>query len=156
MPKQTLPEHTISILVYNNPGVLYKVMSLVAQRGFNVESVSAEKTRGDKTRIIMAVKADDKSLEQIQKQIYKVIDVLKVSTLDPERKVEKELAFVKVKSPSTPGTGSNMELFQLVDVFSASIVDANPHGFVFELAGSRAKINSFISLIPENLASGKW
>ena len=151
MPKQTLPEHTISILVYNNPGVLYKVMSLVAQRGFNVESISAERTRGDKTRIIMAVKADEKSLEQIQKQIYKVIDVLKVTTIDPEKKVEKELAFIKVKAPASPGTGSNTELFQLVDVFKANIVDANPGGFIFELAGSRDKINSFISLIPDKL-----
>jgi len=149
---RNLAEHTISILVYNKPGVLSKVMSLITRRGFNMESVSAEKTTGDKTRIIVAVRADEQSLEQIQKQLYKIVDVLKVTPIDPEHRIIKELAFVKVKnaSGSTSRTG-NMELFQLVAVFGGEIVNATPSGFVFQVTGSRDKINSFLSLIPENL-----
>jgi acetolactate synthase I/III small subunit len=150
MTKRNLPEHTISILVYNKPGVLSKVMSLITRRGFNMESVSAEKTSGDKTRIIVAVGADDQSLEQIQKQLYKIIDVIRVTPIDPKHKIVKELAFVKVRNLSGQQKTSNMELFQLVDVFGGEIVNATPNGFVFQVTGSRDKINSFISLIPEN------
>ncbi|MBN2530611.1 MAG: acetolactate synthase small subunit [Deltaproteobacteria bacterium] len=151
MANTKLSEHTVSVLVYNKPGVLSKVMSLITRRGFNVESVSAEKTSGDKTRIIVAVKADERSLEQIQKQLYKIVDVIKVTPIDPRHKVVRELAFVKVKNASGLPNASNMELFQLVDVFGGEIINATPSGFVFQLTGSRDKINSFISLIPENL-----
>ena len=151
MANTNLSEHTVSILVFNKPGVLSKVMSLITRRGFNVESVSAEKTSGDKTRIIVAVKADERSLEQIQKQLYKIVDVVKVTPIDPKHKLVRELAFVKVKNATGLPNSSNMELFQLVDVFNGEIVNATPSGFVFQVTGSRDKINSFISLIPENL-----
>ena len=151
MANTNLSEHTVSILVFNKPGVLSKVMSLITRRGFNVESVSAEKTSGDKTRIIVAVKADERSLEQIQKQLYKIVDVVKVTPIDPKHKLVRELAFVKVKNATGLPNSSNMELFQLVDVFNGEIVNATPNGFVFQVTGSRDKINSFISLIPENL-----
>jgi acetolactate synthase-1/3 small subunit len=146
-----LSEHTVSILVHNRPGVLSKVLSLITRRGFNVESVSAEKTYGDKTRIIVAVRADERSLEQIQKQLYKIVDVIKVTPIDEKHKIVKELAFVKVRNMPQQGSTSNGELFQLVDVFGGEIINATPNGFVFQVSGSRDKINSFISLIPENL-----
>ena len=79
------------------------------------------------------------------------MDVVKVTPIDPEHKLVKELAFVKVKNSAGTKGGTNMEMFQLVDVFGGEIVNATPNGFVFQLAGSRDKINSFISLIPENL-----
>ena len=151
MANTNLSEHTVSILVYNKPGVLSKVMSLITRRGFNMESVSAETTSGDHTRIIVAVRADERSLEQIQKQLYKIVDVIKVTPIDPRHKMVRELAFVKVKNASSLANASNMELFQLVDVFGGEIVNATPSGFVFQVTGSRDKINSFISLIPENL-----
>ncbi len=146
-----LSEHTISMLVHNKPGVLSKVLSLITRRGFNVESVSAEKTFGDKTRIIVAVMADELSLEQIQKQLYKIVDVIKVTPIDEKHKIVKEMAFVKVRNIPGQSGNTNGELFQLVDVFGGEIINATPNGFVFQVTGSRDKINSFISLIPESL-----
>jgi len=139
--------HTISVLVHNHPGVMARVASLFTRRGFNVDSITAGKAKNeDMLRLTIVVEADRKSLEQIQKQLYKVIDTVKVSLIEPDLRVERELALIKVKSPG----GLQTELFQLVQVFKGRVVDANPSGFIVEITGPVAKIDAFVNLISRN------
>lgn len=139
--------HTISVLVYNHPGVMAKVTSLFTRRGFNVESISGGKAKNEEMlRLTIVVKADQKSLEQIQKQLYKVIDTVKVSIIQPDLRVEREMALIKVRSPN----GLKSDLFQLADVFRARVVDANPSGFIIEITGPAIKIDAFVNLLPMN------
>lgn len=139
--------HTISVLVYNHPGVMAKVTSLFTRRGYNLESISAGKAKNEEMlRLTIVVKADQKSLEQIQKQLYKVIDTVKVSIIQPDLRVEREMALIKVKSPN----GLKSDLFQLAEVFRGRVVDANPSGFIFEITGPVIKIDAFVNLLPIN------
>jgi len=147
MNEHNCTSHVVSVLVYNNPGVMAKVAGLFTRRGFNVESISAGKAKNeDMLRLTIVVKADKKSLEQIQKQLYKIIDTVKVSVINPDFKVEREMALIKVKSQN----GMKSELFQLVDVFRGKVVDASPSGFIIEITGPVSKIEAFINLISMN------
>jgi len=137
----------ISVLVYNHPGVMAKVAGLFTRRGFNVESITAGKAKyEDMLRLTIVVKADKKSLEQIQKQLFKIIDTVKVSVINPDLKVEREMALIKVRSQN----GLKSELFQLVDVFRGRVVDASPSGFIIEITGPVSKIEAFINLLSIN------
>jgi len=145
--QQNHSRHTISVLVYNHPGIMAKVTSLFTRRGFHVESITAGKAKDEEMlRLTIVVMADSKSLEQIQKQLYKVIDTVKVSLIHPELKVEREMALIKVKPPNVPKS----ELFQLVNVFRGRVVDASPSGFIIEITGPVPKIDAFINLLARN------
>ena len=92
-------DHIVSVLVHNNPGVLSKVTSLVTRRGFNIDGISAGPTRqNDMFRLTIVVKGDDKSIEQIQKQLYKIIDVVKVVPVIRSRMVGREICLIKIKA----------------------------------------------------------
>lgn len=141
-------DHMISILVYNKPGVMAKVTSLFTRRGFNIESISAGKAKENELmRLTIIVKGDDRSIEQIQKQLYKVLETVKVSQINPKNSIEKEMALIKVKT----GNGNKTELFQLVDVFKGKVVDTSANGFIIEITGAAAKIDAFINVISKNL-----
>ena len=139
--------HMISILVYNQPGVMAKVTSLFTRRGFNIESISAGKAKENELmRLTIIVKGDDRSIKQIQKQLYKVLETVKVSPINQAQCVEKEMALIKIKCSN----GSKSELFQLVDVFKGKVLDTNANGFIIEITGATDKIEAFMQLVPKN------
>ena len=146
--KTKYTNHMISILVYNKPGVMAKVTSLFTRRGFNIESISAGKAKEtEMMRMTIIVKGDDRSIEQIQKQLYKVLETVKVSPIHPTNKVEREMGLIKIKLTN----GNKVELFQLVNAFKGIVVDASTIGFTVEMTGPTETIDAFINLIPKNL-----
>ena len=137
-------DHIVSVLVHNNPGVLSKVTSLVTRRGFNIDSISAGPTRqNDMFRLTIVVKGDDKSIEQIQKQLYKIIDVVKVVPIVKNRMVGREICLVKIKA-----SGSDQhEILQIINVFKANVIDVGSNGLIVEITGDPDKIDSFLALL---------
>ena len=113
-------KHTLAILVENKPGVLTRVAGLFSRRGFNIESLAVGVTENaDTSRITIVVSGDDHVLEQVEKQLNKLIDVIRVSDIPPDESVSRELALIKVGVDST----TRAEVMQIVDVFRAKIVD---------------------------------
>ncbi|ADK80732.1 MULTISPECIES: acetolactate synthase small subunit [Sediminispirochaeta] len=145
MREEEYTDHTISVLVNNHPGVLSKLTSLITRRGFNIESIAAGPTKDpDMFRLTIIVKGDDQSVEQIQKQLYKIVDTVKVSPIDPRNKVEREIGLIKLRATN----GSRNEVLQMVNVFKGQVIDSGPGGFVVEIVGSSEKVDSFIGLFP--------
>jgi acetolactate synthase I/III small subunit len=145
MHGENYTDHTISVLVNHHPGVLSKLTSLITRRGFNIDSISAGPAKDpDMYRLTIIVKGDDRSIEQIQKQLYKIVDTVKVSPIDPKNKVEREIGLIKLRASN----GERQEILQMVNVFKGQILDSGPGGFVVEIVGSNEKVNSFISLFP--------
>src|SRR5436190_1300852 len=132
-PGAEMSKHTLSVLVENKPGALMRVTSLFARRGFNIDSLAVGPTeRHDVSRITLRVDCETTTLEQIEKQMHKLVNVLRVHELVPGESVEKELARLKVAAPP----GKRPELMALADVFGAQVADLGPDSIVFELVGS--------------------
>jgi len=137
-------DHIVSVLVHNNPGVLSKVTSLVTRRGFNIDGISAGPTRqNDMFRLTIVVKGDDKSIEQIQKQLYKIIDVVKVVPIIRSRMVGREICLIKIKASGN----EKHEILQIINVFEANVVDVGSNGLIVEITGDSDKIDSFLALL---------
>jgi len=143
MAKNTL-QHTITALVENRPGVLARVSGLFARRGFNIESLAVSIT-DDPTvsRMTIVVGGEETVLEQITKQLNKLIDVIKVIDYTDMPVVERELAMIKVNAE----TRNRAEIMQLVDIFRAKIIDISEKTFTIEVTGSIAKVNAMESLL---------
>ena len=136
--------HTLSILVENKPGVLMRITSLFARRGFNIESLAVGPTeRHDVSRITIRVDCETSPLEQIEKQMHKLVNVLRVAELVPGESIERELVLMKVAAPPN----KRAELMALGEVFNARVVDLGPDSIVFELVGSPEDIDSFEELV---------
>jgi acetolactate synthase I/III small subunit len=137
-------KHTLSVLVENKPGALMRITSLFARRGFNIDSLAVGPTeRHDVSRITIRVDCEHTSLEQIEKQMHKLVNVLRVQELVPGESVERELALLKVAAPAT----KRAELMTLADAFGARIADLGPDSIVFELVGAPEQIDSFEELV---------
>jgi acetolactate synthase-1/3 small subunit len=137
-------KHTLSVLVENKPGALTRVTSMFARRGYNIESLAVGPTeRDDVSRITLRVDCAQHSLEQIEKQMHKLVNVLRVQELAPGESVERELALLKVAAPASKRT----ELMALADVFGARVADLGPDSIVFELTGSPEELDSFQELV---------
>jgi len=137
-------DHIVAVLVHNNPGVLSKVTSLVTRRGFNIDGISAGPTRqNDMFRLTIVVKGDDKSIEQIQKQLYKIIDVVKVVPIVRSRMVGREICLIKIKASGN----EKHEILQIISVFEANVVDVGSNGLIVEITGDSDKIDSFLALL---------
>jgi acetolactate synthase-1/3 small subunit len=137
-------KHTLAILVENKPGVLTRVAGLFSRRGFNIESLAVGVTENqDTSRITIVVSGDDNILEQVEKQLNKLIDVIRVSDILPEDSVSRELALIKVGVDST----TRAEVMQIVDVFRAKIVDVGIKSLVVEVTGDESKINAIEQLL---------
>lgn len=136
--------HTISVLVENRPGVLARVAGLFSRRGFNIESLSVNTTKDPQTsRMTIVTNGDEQVLEQINKQLSKLIDVISVNDHTGEAVVNRELALIKVyATPETRG-----EIIQMADIFRARIVDVSEEEMTLEVTGSYDKIDAFLRLL---------
>jgi acetolactate synthase-1/3 small subunit len=136
--------HTVSVLVENKPGALARVSNMFARRGFNIESLAVGPTeRHDVSRITMTVRCPADQLEQIEKQMHKLVNVLRVSTLEAGEAVERELALVKVAAAPS----RRAELIALAEVFDARVADLGPDAIVFEVVGTPDQLESFEELL---------
>lgn len=136
--------HTLSVLVENRPGVLARVAGLFARRGYNIESLAVSTTDDPKTsRMTIVVGGDDDTIEQITKQLNKLIDVIKVQDHTGEEVVERELALIKVDCELE----QRPHVIQLVEIFRASIVDVGADTMTVEITGSSDKIDALIELL---------
>jgi acetolactate synthase I/III small subunit len=137
-------KHTLSVLVENKPGALMRVTSMFARRGFNIDSLAVGPTeRHDVSRITLRVDCATTSLEQIEKQMHKLVNVLRVQELVPGESVERELALLKVAAPAS----KRGELITLAEAFGARVADLGPDSIVFELVGTPEEIDSFEELV---------
>ena len=135
--------HTIAVLVENKPGVLARVSSLFRRRGFNIESLAVGTTeKEDISRMTIVVSGDNRTIEQVMKQLNKLVEVIKVSDLTQDS-VERELALVKIAV--TPEKRS--EIIEIANIFRARIVDVSRESFIVEITGDEDKINAFIDLM---------
>ena len=137
-------KHTRSVLVENKPGVLTRVAGLFARRGFNIDSlVVAETENSAVSRMTITVDEQDHPVEQVSKQLHKLINVLKITDLDPAGSVERELLLLKVKADAQ----SRSEIMQIVEIFRAKIVDVSPEVIIIEMTGTRDKVSAFMELM---------
>lgn len=137
-------KHTITALVENKPGVLARVSGLFARRGFNIESLAVSITDDASiSRMTIVVDGEDTILEQINKQLNKLIDVIRVIDYQDIPTVQRELALVKINAePHTRG-----EIMQIADVFRAKIIDLSDKSFTIEVTGSVDKVNAIIEML---------
>ena len=135
----------IAALVENKPGVLHSVSNMFRRRGFNIESITVGHTeQKGLTRMTITTSGDEKTLEQITKQMNKLIDVVKVNQLEPESIVTRELALVKV---NVPDVKSRSDIINCVDVFRGRVVDFSPESLMVEITGTPDKIDAFLNLM---------
>ena len=136
--------HTISVLVENEFGVLSRVAGLFSGRGFNIESLSVAETLDPSvSRITLVTRGDDQVLEQIEKQLNKLINVIKVTDFMETEHVERELVLVKVAADDR----TRGELMSIVDVFRAKIIDVSRRSCIIEITGAEEKVNALIELL---------
>ena len=136
-----MTRHTLSVLVENKPGVLARVASLFSRRGFNIESLAVGPTEhGDISRMTIVVAVEELSLEQVTKQLNKLINVIKIVELDAVASVQREHMLIKVRADNT--TRSNV--LEVVNLFRAQIVDYAPDALVVEVTGDKGKVEAFL------------
>jgi acetolactate synthase I/III small subunit len=137
-------KHTLAVLVENKSGVLSRVASLFSRRGYNIDSLAVGVTEDPEiSRMTIVVQGDDQVLEQVTKQLNKLIDVIKVSDIGADDAVERELALIKVSADVT----SRAEIIQIVNIFRARIVDVAPKSITVEVTGDESKINAIEKLL---------
>jgi len=137
-------KHTISVLVENEFGVLTRVAGLFSGRGFNIESLSVAPTLDPSiSRMTIVTRGDDKILEQITKQLNKLIDTIKVIDFTGQDYVEREMALIKV----TAEEETRAEVLRIVDIFRAKVVDVTPRSYTVEITGAPTKVDAIIELL---------
>ncbi len=131
--------HTLSILVDNAPGVLTRVAGLVARRGFNIESLAVGPTEDStRSRITLVVDAEGAAIEQVTKQLHKLVNVYKINDLTEEPHIDRELVLFKINAePSRRG-----EIIEIVDIFRANIVDVSSNTVTVEATGTDSKLSA--------------
>ena len=131
------------LLVDNTSGVLSRISGLFSRRGYNIESITAGLTADPRfTRITIVASGDDEILDQIEKQVAKLVDVRDIKELAPQDSVYRELALIKVRTNSEQRQG----VISVADIFRAKIIDVAPDSLIVELTGDQAKIDAFINL----------
>ena len=137
-------KHTLVALVADKPGVLNRMASMFRRRGFNIESIAVGRSEvPNLSRMTIVVDGTTTSVEQVRKQLDKVVDVVKVSDLSGDDVITRELALIKVKATSS----SRSEIIEIVDIFRASIVDVASGSVTIEATGDEEKINSLFNLL---------
>lgn len=136
--------HILSVLVQNRPGVLARVAGLFARRGYNIDSLAVAPTEdANRSRITIVVDADSAPLEQITKQLFKLVDVIKISELDPADAVERELALISVRATAEVRS----QVLELVSIFEGTIADVGHDSLVVSLSGRPSKLDDFEELL---------
>jgi acetolactate synthase-1/3 small subunit len=137
-------KHTIALIVENKPGVLVRIAGLFSRRGFNIDSLTVGTTdKPDRARMTITVDGDEVVLEQVTKQLNKLINVIRVSELAPAESVERELAIIKVAAKKE----DRSEIMQIVSVFRAKIIDVSPRSIIVEVTGSEDKVEAMVRLL---------
>ncbi len=140
----TFEYHVISTLVEDKPGVLQKVAGLFNRRGFNIDSITVGQSEVEGlSRMVITVNADKRGLEQVTKQLNKLVDVIKIKDIT-RKAVQRELCLVKV---NVPNEKARAEIMQYSNIFRAKILDVTEETLLIELTGDKQKINAFISLV---------
>ena len=136
--------HIIGILVEDHPGVMAKLSGLFSRRGFNIDTIIVGKTAMEGvSHIVISLVADDKTLEQVEKQVNKLIDVIKLIDLNPKHSVVREHCLIKVAS----NPKSREEIANFTKLHKAKVLDVNHNSVIIEIVGAPAKIDSFIELM---------
>jgi acetolactate synthase-1/3 small subunit len=137
-------KHTISLLVENNPGTLSRIAGQLTGRGFNIDSIAVgHAEESGTTRITLVTHGDETILEQITKQLNKIVDVLKVTDLTQSNFVNRELALIKIHALPE----QRLEVMQIVDVFRGKIVDISPRSLTIEVTGIEDKIDALMGML---------
>ncbi len=135
---------TLSVLVENHPGVLSRIAGLFSRRGFNIDSLAVGTTENpDISRMTIVVEGDEYVVEQVKKQLNKLVDVIKVSKINPEDSVTRELVLIKVDAE--PKIRS--EIIHIAEIFRANIVDVSRNSMTIELTGDKDKVKAFEELL---------
>ena len=141
---EDMHKKVFQILVDNTSGVLSRISGLFSRRGYNIESITAGTTADPRfTRITIVASGDDLILEQIEKQVRKLVDVRSIKELHPENSVYRELLLIKVETTPEQRAG----VISVADIFRAKIIDVAPESLIIELTGNQAKIDAFIGLL---------
>lgn len=139
-----MSKHTLSVLVENKPGVLTRVAGLFARRGFNIDSLAVGPTEHDDiSRMTIVVNVEDLPLEQVTKQLNKLVNVIKIVELDPDTSVQRELLLVKVRAD----TDSRSQVLETVQLFRAKVVDVSPEAVTVEATGTADKLEALIRVL---------
>lgn len=139
-----MKKKVFQILVENTAGVLSRISGLFSRRGYNIESITAGVTADEKvTRITIVANGEDEVLDQIEKQLAKLVDVCDIKELKPESSVYRELALIKVRADASAREG----VISLANIFRANIIDVSAEGLIIEMTGNQDKIDAFISLL---------
>ena len=137
-------KHTLSVLVENKPGVLARIAGLFSRRGFNIDSLAVGVTEDPNvSRMTITLDQQEHPIEQVTKQLHKLINVIKITDLDPERTVSRELSLMKVSTdPKSRG-----EVMQIAEIFRANILDVGKKSLTVEITGTTGKIEAFEQLL---------
>ena len=137
-------KHTLSVLVENKPGVLARVSGMFARRGFNIHSLAVGPTEDPKvSRMTIVVNVETSSLEQVVKQLNKLINVIKIVELEKDASVERELMLIKVRADAA----TRPQIVEVADIFRSKIVDVSPHTLTIEATGSPDKLLALTDLL---------
>jgi acetolactate synthase-1/3 small subunit len=139
-----MSRHTLSVLVENKPGVLARIAGLFSRRGFNIDSLAVGPTEHPEiSRMTIAVSVEDSPLEQVTKQLNKLVEVIKIVELDPSASVSRELLLVKVKADaSTRG-----QVLEVVQLFKAKVVDVAVDAVTVQVVGNQDKLDDFLKIV---------
>ena len=139
-----MTRHTLSVLVEDQPGVLARIASLFSRRGFNIESLAVGPTEHTGvSRMTIVVNVDDLPLEQVTKQLNKLINVLKIVELDPTGSIQRELVLVKVRADQA----SRSQVLETVQLFRAKVVDVSPESVIIEATGNADKLDALLRVL---------
>lgn len=136
--------HILSVLVRNKPGVLTRIAGLFSRRNFNIESLNVGQTEEPElSRMTIVVEGNEDTLEQVVKQLHKLVDVIKINELDQDAIVDRDLALVRVKCPRK----QRSEVIQIADTFRAKVVDVATDSLMIEATGTEEKIEAIIEIL---------
>ena len=139
-----MSRHTLSVLVENKPGVLARIASLFSRRGFNIDSLAVGPTEDDDvSRMTIVVNVEDLPLEQVTKQLNKLVNVIKIVELDPATSVQRELLLVKVAADRA----SRSHILETVQLFRAKVVDVAPDAVTVEATGNADKLDALLRVL---------
>lgn len=137
-------KHTISVLLQNKPGVLSRVTGLFSGRGFNIESLCVAPTlEPEVSCLTLVTSGEDAIIEQITKQLHKLIDVIKVSDMNETEYVEREMVLIRVKAEAT----TRAEVLRIIDIFRGKVIDVSPKSYAIEITGTANKIQAIIDIL---------